>query len=92
MSDELKCKSCRYYMPHFIISGTQYLPIDGHCINGELYKMHRRNKCRLIENCDRWEPREIAIIKKREHIRNVICNMEEHLSDILKILEAYEQE
>lgn len=81
-----KCKSCKFYLEHYVIIGTKFHPIGGHCINRELYNPRKRKNYELIENCEHWQINTDVKEKRKESIKETLCYMKEHLSNIEHIL------
>ncbi len=81
-----KCKTCKHYLEHYVIRGTMYVPIGGHCINHELNPKQKKGRFALIENCEHWESDASKKSERKESIKAVLCDMKEHLEEIELIL------
>lgn len=81
-----KCKSCKYYLEHYVLKGTCFRPIGGHCINRELYNPRKQNNQELIENCDHWEINTEVKEKQKENIRDLLSLIKGHLYNIEQML------
>lgn len=81
-----RCKSCKFYIKHYILEGCGYREITGHCVNSSVPRKYQRCPIKF-ENCPFWQKNEDTPQRRQEIIRSVICNMNEKLSDILNILE-----
>ncbi len=85
------CTECRYFSAHYIKcdSGTFYrLSTCGHCISG---KMKLKDSLKIVQSClsDRekdgcefWQPVEIKIQEREEHITNILSHMLNTLQQI----------
>lgn len=89
-NEKQNCKNCKHYLEHYIISGLQFSPIGGHCINRELNDKRKKDKTALIENCDYWESNITKKAERKETIKTVIRQMNERLKQIELILETEE--
>lgn len=87
MKEEQECKNCRYYLEHYVKSGSRYLPIGGHCVNCALAESRKRDKYRLQPNCGHWEPAELQKAERHNRIKDTLRRMEEHLAEIAAILQ-----
>lgn len=83
---ENKCEHCLYYIEHYIKHNSFFRPIGGHCVNPELNKKYTRNRYALHENCEHWESNESKKAERKEHIKETLQLMEQHLKDIEFIL------
>ena len=81
-----KCKSCKSYLEHYIIIGTCFRPIGGHCINKDLYNPRSRKNYQLIENCEHWQENTEVIEKRKMLLKDAIYCMEKQLSHIEQLL------
>ncbi|MCM1306517.1 MAG: hypothetical protein NC037_03300 [Bacteroides sp.] len=81
-----RCKSCKYYLEHYVFVGMGFRPIGGHCINRALYKPRKRTNYELIENCEHWEKDTEEKEKQNESIKNLLLNINERLFTIEQIL------
>ena len=88
---ERVCKNCKYYLEHYVIRGTKFYAIGGHCINDELYNPHKKNNYALHDNCGYWESNESVKSERKESIKRVIDSMGTHLFYIKSILEKDEE-
>lgn len=83
----IKCKTCKYFLQHYIkTNSTFHRTCCGHCVNRQLNGKLVRNKYVLHENCEHWESNDEIIVERREHIKEVLKDIEEHLNDITMIL------
>lgn len=82
-----KCETCKYFLQHYIKLNTVFHSTRcGHCINSQLNGSRVRNKYVLHANCEFWEPNEEKKVDRREHIKEVLKNIEKHLNEIAIIL------
>lgn len=64
------------------------MPINcGHCICRDLKRNIAKKIVERRSDCEKWEPREIAIKERRESIIRHIEYMEEHLKQIVIVLQ-----
>lgn len=83
----VKCETCKYFLQHYVIRYTTFQKTCcGHCINRQLNGKWVRNKYRLHDNCEYWEPSKEKIVERREYVKEVLKNIEEHLNEIAIIL------
>lgn len=87
ITKEKTCKSCKYYVEHYVIHSTRLYPIGGHCINKNLYNPHSKKPYGLHENCNYWKNNEDVKAERRENIKDVLQSMEQHLFYIKTILD-----
>lgn len=90
IKSENNCKTCKYYVEHYVIISTQLQAIGGHCINRELYNPHKKVPYALHENCGHWESNESVKAKRRKSIKEVLRSIETHLYYIKEILDKDE--
>lgn len=88
---ENSCTTCKHYVEHYVISSTRFLPIGGHCVNGELINPHKRDRYAVTEHCTKWESGESKREQKKKSIAEAVRAMEEHLGHIAEILRNYEE-
>lgn len=82
-----KCLTCKYFLQHYIKKYSSFHEICcGHCVNRQLNGSRVRNKYELHANCEFWESNEEKKAERRENIKEVLANMQEHLSEIVSIL------
>lgn len=81
-----KCLTCKYYVPHYIQSGTRYYPIDGHCTHHDIYSLRGKKRGVPQEDCDRWESDEEKKAELKKDIVQVLRDIETHLKYIANIL------
>lgn len=84
-----KCKTCKFFLQHYIKRNSTFVNINcGHCVNSQLNSSRVKKKYELHPNCEFWESNEGKIVERREHIKEVIKHMEEHLNEIAIILKG----
>lgn len=84
-----KCLTCKYFLQHYVVDNSTFIKTNcGHCTNRQLNDSRVRNKYVLHENCEFWESNEEKKAERRENIKEVLANMEEHLSEIVSILKG----
>ena len=82
-----QCESCRYFLQHYIKKNTSFQRTRcGHCVNRQLNGSRVRKKYELHKNCEYWESNERQKEERREHIKEVLKDIEKHLNEIAIIL------
>ena len=89
-TNEKNCENCRYFVQYYLINkhGTfSRVSGRGHCVNGDKIPAYQSQK-HILKNspCEFWEPEEIQIAERREHITETLCEMKKHLKEISLIL------
>ena len=85
------CRTCKYYLAHYVIDKDLYLTeIGGHCINDELVRKHPRKPYLLYENCEYREEKD-PTEEIEKPLRYHLKYMERKLSDLTLILRHYEK-
>lgn len=83
---EKSCKSCKFYVPHYVIrDGLGLYPVEGHCIKC-LRNGHRNEKLSLCKHYEKLEKR-IVLQKKRKTARQLLEVIEEKLENVVTFLE-----
>ena len=83
------CKTCKYYMEHFVIFKNIYLmDIGGHCVNDDLLRLHPQKPYQLYENCEYREETDRA--KEIEpDVMQYLRQIQSELYNIAQILRYY---
>lgn len=88
MEEEKTCKSCEYYIPHFVRKRACFLEIGGHCTNTACGKRVPQYDWKIRENCGEWKPKKIKKEDRRKTIDEVQRSMEKSLREIKAILKS----
>lgn len=86
ITEKKTCKNCKYYVEHYVVILTRFHPIGGHCINKALYNPRKKNPWGLHDNCGYWEDNDSVKAERRNKIKKVLRDIEEHLYYIKEIL------
>lgn len=87
MENNKTCKNCKNFRQHYVKRNTIFLAIEGgHCVHRKLNTVRKKTRFAPRENCEFWESGEELKPKRREDIKNVLREMNEHLRQIEIIL------
>lgn len=82
-----RCRTCKYFCQHYTKRSTVFQSVEcGHCVNPQLNGNTVRNKYALHANCEFWQSDKEKKLERREHIKEVLKNIEGHLNEIAIIL------
>ncbi len=85
---EKNCKNCKFFKRHYVKSNTLFrATIEGHCINGEIPRIVRKNNMPCNNVCEKWESDKEVKEERKETIKEVLKNMRTtliHIENILK--------
>lgn len=83
--DEKTCKTCKYFMEHYVIlSSMQLSPIGGHCKRDK----NRKKSIEATDSCARWEQKENLSAARQKQLTDFMRDMESRLKQILLILSS----
>lgn len=81
------CENCLYFIPHFIIFGSTFLPAHcGRCKHDNFKRDGRRN-FPYYDGCKLWRPNDEKKAKRQDDINLQLNYIEEHLNQIKQILQ-----
>lgn len=88
-SKEKTCEDCRFYKQHYIKTATGFsFTLYGHCCNKNI---DLRNKTKIRENCEYWQPIEIQIAERRKNLISNIRELVKRLDAVCEVLLDDEQ-
>lgn len=80
---EKKCKTCKYFMAHYVIlSNMQLSPIGGHCKRDK----NRKKILEEADSCSRWEQKENVSAVRQKRVTAYLRDTENRLKQIKLIL------
>lgn len=60
---EFSCKSCKNYLPHYVITDERgYVEVSGHC----MARLGMRRDCLCVQKCDKYEK-----LNKRQQVAKI---------------------
>jgi len=70
---EKNCKNCKFFKRHFVKSNTLFkATVEGHCINGEIPRIVRKNNVPCNNVCEKWESDKEVKEERKETIKEVL--------------------
>ena len=84
MEENKNCKTCQYYVPHYIKYKRFLIEIGGHCKN--IKKRKKKEDRGLRRVCADWAPSLNKKEERRKSIEEALQEMEKTLEDIRMIL------
>ena len=84
--NEKSCKNCKFYVAHYIKRRYELSAIGGHCVNEELRPKRLKDRGKLFENCEHWQPDDEVKTARYLSIEQCINKMRRHLEQIAAIL------
>lgn len=71
---EFLCKSCKNYLPHYVIADERgYVETSGHCRE----RLSMRRDCVCVQKCDKYEK-----LSKRKHVAKIKRTAREIIEDM----------
>lgn len=87
MEQEKKCENCKFFVMHYILHSTKFMPLsEGHCTHSEIPWKIRKYNMPCGNCCDKWERAEDKKKKREESIKTVLKSMRSSLKQIENIL------
>ena len=87
---EIKCTNCKYYVQHYVLTGTHFIKVPRHCKREEMMEKFRFAQELYIDDCPLWEPVETGDRDKKVIIGNVIDQMNNRLWELMEYLKVKE--